>query len=43
MIIKLAVLLSNQALKLITKIRYNMKEKVIHLVKSLLLNKKHII
>ncbi|WP_081257826.1 transposase [Orientia tsutsugamushi] len=34
---------TNQGLELITKIRCNIKEKVIYPIKSLLLNKRHII
>ncbi|BAG41319.1 transposase [Orientia tsutsugamushi] len=40
---KLVVSLTNQGLKLITKIRSNMKEKVIHPIKFSLLNKRYII
>lgn len=40
---KLAVSLAKQSLELITKIRFNKKEKVIHHIKYLFLNKKHII
>ncbi|WP_410522371.1 transposase [Orientia tsutsugamushi] len=40
---RLAVLLANHGLELIIKIRSNMKEKVIHHIKTLLLSKRHII